>query len=164
MAADAADAVALELEVARLTQRAVELRHQSHHERATEKWRSALAAALRLDAPDCLVVAALRVEIVSQLVDIVEGLPTAQAKRAFGQDAFAQLALALATLRLRRDAGTLLHGACRPAEEAWYAGQIAADPRQSVSPAMAAQYLNLHASWPSAPSWSAIAPSSTPRA
>jgi hypothetical protein len=141
MAADAADAVALELEVARLTQRAVELRHQSHHERATEKWRSALAAALRLDAPDCLVVASLRVEIASQLVDIVEGLPTAQAKRALGQDALSQLALALATLRRRRDAGTLLHGTCRPAEEAWYAGQIAADPHKKcgVTPETAAR-------------------------
>jgi hypothetical protein len=129
--AAAAAAPEVDEELVQLTQHAMKLRYKSHNERAIEKWRLALAAALRVSAPDCLVVAALRVEIVSELVDVVAGAREAggDAKRALVADAFSMLSLALATLRRRRDAGTLLHGACRPAEEAWYAVQVDADSR-----------------------------------
>jgi hypothetical protein len=117
--------------VSELSCKAVTLQAKGHSARAAENFRAALAAArARTPAtpPDCLIVAALQLHVITcSLVHIEQETVLLAAKAEVVWEAMTVLLPeAVATLRCRRDAGTLLGGKCRAAEEAWQRGQAGA--------------------------------------
>jgi hypothetical protein len=112
--------------VSALSQKGAELLLKGHHARAAEKFRTAAAAARdALRAPDCLVVATLRVD---ELDATLCHATSAQAQRVDKDAALREACLRLlpavaAVLQRRRAAGTLLAGACHAHEEAWGAAE-----------------------------------------
>jgi hypothetical protein len=91
-----------------------------HVARSNEYMSRALAAAQAVGEPDCLIVAELQVASASALDDAAVVVTDAARRADLLRTAFEQLFAAVATLQRRRTAGTLLAGACRPAEEAWH--------------------------------------------
>jgi hypothetical protein len=114
--------------VSELSCTAVTLVAKGHHARALEKWRAALALALARTPPppsDCLIVAALRLDILHCSTLCCESANVARAvKHEALREGLTELVPAIvATLRRRRDADKLLGGRCRAAEEAWQRDQ-----------------------------------------
>ena len=115
------DAAALE-EVLELAARARELEERGQFGRAADKLSAAAAVAERDAPPDCLIAPSRRLELLKALsahaqsasVPLEEGM--AVEKRVLDEE----LPLLVALLERRRAQGTLLPGACRPAEEDWY--------------------------------------------
>ena len=106
-------------EVLALSGKAQELYMKSHYERCTEKWRAALAAAEAIGAEDCVLVAAIRMEVARSLF-ACESAQLSSFSQAFVLKQLDVLGANAATLRRRRDAGTLMEGKCRPIETQWY--------------------------------------------
>ena len=115
------DAATLE-EVLELAARARELEERGQFWRAADKLSSAADLADRGAPPDCLIAPSLRLELLKALsahaqcaaVPLDEGM--AVEKRVLDDE----LPLLVGVLERRRASGTLLPGACRPAEEEWY--------------------------------------------
>jgi hypothetical protein len=107
--------------VTALSIKANELRGKGHYARAAEKFAASAAAAQALGISDCLITASLQLEEASCLLGHsgTAGVPPADAAAAQQRAFRTLLPLAASTLDRRRAAGTLLVGACRPAEVAW---------------------------------------------
>ena len=109
--------------VLKLSEKAFELQVKCHYERAIENWRAALAAAEAIGAEDCIVVAAIKAELAASIFGArtVPGVSLhISTLRATVQDVLALYSAGVATLRRRRDAGTLMPGTCRPNEVEWW--------------------------------------------
>ncbi len=104
--------------VVSLTVKANELHDKSHYERSLIKWRAALTAAEALGAEDCLLVAKCKTEVTRSSIacEAHKNVPFSQA---FLLEMLELQASSAATLRRRRDAGTLMEGKCRPVETQW---------------------------------------------
>jgi hypothetical protein len=109
-----------------LSEQAATLLAKAHTARAAEKFAAALAAATAGGAPaDCLVLAFLRVQHANASLSHADTPGLARAQRAAALRAALSpqlLPAAIDTLTARAAAGTLLPGACRPAELAFYRG------------------------------------------
>ena len=113
-------------EVLELAARAKELEERALFSRAADKLQAAAALAQRGAPEDCLVPLTLRLEAIKALsahaqqaaVPLDEGMAL---ERRVLDDELPQLA---ALLQRRLAAKTLLPGACRAAEEAWYAAHL----------------------------------------
>jgi hypothetical protein len=107
-----------------LTEQGVTLLTKAHVARAADKFAAALTAATAGGAPsDCLVLAYLRVQHANASLSHADSPGLARAHKAAALRAALSpqlLPAALATLTARAAAGTLLQGACRPAELAVY--------------------------------------------
>jgi hypothetical protein len=135
--------------VSQLSCKAVTLLVKGHLARAAEKYRAALAAATEPPAappPDCLIVAALQLRVISASLQHIEqpDVPLAAKAHIIWEALTELLPAAVATVRRRRDAGTLLGGKCSAAEEAWQRDQAGAIMRANgKSDAQAARYCSL---------------------
>ena len=108
--------------VVALSCKASELQDKDHYARAVEKYSAAIVAAQDLAQEDCLVVTNLQLFHQISLRQYAEtpGVAAEEACAAKEQESQSLLA-AMATLERRREAGTLLPGACRKwPEEEWY--------------------------------------------
>jgi hypothetical protein len=108
-APDVAGVIALSAEA-----KALELR--GHMRAAADKYSETLDAALALRAPQCLIVAFLRLE----LSNLMGALGPGAGPQGRAQELLLE---AVETLSARRAAGTLLPGKCRPHEVAWHAAR-----------------------------------------
>jgi hypothetical protein len=106
-------------EVVSLSIKAQELYDKSHYERSIDKWRAALAGAVALGAEDCVLVAQFKSDLANALFDCEYGRAGARLSQGVVLELLDLLAASAAALRRRRDAGTLMEGKCRPAEEHW---------------------------------------------
>jgi hypothetical protein len=112
--------------VVTLTNQALTLTSKGHWARAAEKFAEAVAAAQALQQPDCVLVAYLQAAHAQAMLDHARmaGVPEAR-KVELRRSAFLEvLPAAMASLERRKAAGTLLAGACRPYEVAWFATQM----------------------------------------
>jgi hypothetical protein len=119
--------------VVSLTVKAKELSEKGHFERCLEKWRAALVAVEAIGAEDCVLVAQFRTEVARVVFEREfkrEGPCVSQATILQLLDTYAAAA---ASLRRRRDAGTLLPGKCRPIEEQWLFKFLTTRPSEVVS-------------------------------
>jgi hypothetical protein len=110
-------------ELIALSVKARELHEKSHYERALEKWRAALAVAETLGAEDCVIVAATQTELARSSIS-VEAAQNGRFSQAFVLEVLDLLAASAATLRRRRNAGTLMEGKCRPNEGRWFVAYL----------------------------------------
>lgn len=111
-----ADALDISRVVA-LSDAALSLERKGYYVRAAAKYGAALEAAQALAQPDCLVVASLHLCCVNALTYVVSEGEHAEVISATAS-VFEHQDAALATLRRRLDAKTLLGGCCRPYEVA----------------------------------------------
>jgi hypothetical protein len=97
---------------------------ETHHRlaRCAELFGRAVAAAQALQQPDCAIVACLQMLQGRPLSTYagLPGVPPAEATNAYRTTYCELLPAALAVVQRRSAAGTLLPGACRAHEEAWY--------------------------------------------
>jgi hypothetical protein len=100
--------------------KATGLHHAGHLARAREYTSRALAAAQAVGEPDCLIVARLQVDTTTDMLDAADAATDAAQRAGLFRSATETLSALMATLQRRKAAGTLLAGACRPAEEAWH--------------------------------------------
>ena len=117
-----------------LTAKADELLIKGHYERSLLKWRAALTAAETHCAEDCIILAAVTTKFTRSSV-VTAGLRSEPMDQAFVLKAFALYSASAATLRRRRDAGTLLQGMCRPDEMRWQRESLRAGLPITVSDA-----------------------------
>jgi hypothetical protein len=113
--------------VVALDKKALTLESRGHWARAAEKYAEAVAAAQALDQPDCVIVAHLQAGHANALLAHANtaGVPAAR-RVELTRCAFSDLLpAAMASLQRRKAAGTLLAGACRPHEVAWFAAKTA---------------------------------------
>jgi hypothetical protein len=105
-----------------LDKAATDLYAKGHYARAAEKFGVAVAAAQALGHADCLVTATLQLEEADAWIShaCAPGVTKADKDAAMARTLHLMDA-AVPTLECRRAAGTLLAGACRPLEEAWFA-------------------------------------------
>jgi hypothetical protein len=96
------------------------LRRAGHVARSSEYTLRALAAAQAVGEPDCLIVALLQVTSAADRLVAADAATHDSRRAGLLRAPFETLFAAAATLQRRKAAGTLLAGACRPAEEAWY--------------------------------------------
>jgi hypothetical protein len=97
-----------------------ELRRKLHFARAAEKAARAVAAARARQAEDCLIVAYLELNEAQQILANLSTQQPVEFVDAFSTVAVKLLPSAARVLQRRLAAGTLLPGACRPIEEAWF--------------------------------------------
>jgi hypothetical protein len=95
------------------------LSDNGHFARAAEKYAEAVAAAQLPAQPDCLIVTCLQMAEVSMLFSHAAGTTLAGAAKAF-QRIYCVLLPATMAVQRRKEAGTLLPGACRAAEAAFF--------------------------------------------
>jgi hypothetical protein len=108
--------------VVALGNKALALGNRGHYARAAEIYAEAVAAAQALHQPDCLIVAHLQAAHTDALLRHAEtaGVPETRHNE-LKRSAFLEvLPAAMASLQRRLAAGTLLPGACRPHEVAWF--------------------------------------------
>jgi hypothetical protein len=110
--------------VAALDDTAFKYHSKAHFARAAEKYGAACDAAQALGFADCLITAHLQLdEATARHAHAASpGVPPAEAHAAL-QRTVALLRAATLAVRRRKAAGTLLPGACRPHEVAWYAAR-----------------------------------------
>jgi hypothetical protein len=110
--------------VTALSRKAALLSRSGHFARAAEKCAAAVAAAQSLQQPDCLIVTSLQSEEVSMLrahaVTRGAGTSLADAAKAYERIYCVLLPAIMAVLQRRKAAGTLLLGACRAHEAAFF--------------------------------------------
>ena len=111
--------------ISALDNRAEELQKACHYARAAEKRGAAVAAAQALGHADCLIVALLQTQEATDLFANASAQHVDLLARFDGLRRAVELTrAAVAVLKRRKAAGTLLPGACRPVEEAWNAGRL----------------------------------------
>jgi hypothetical protein len=115
--------------VVALTNKATTLDSRGHFARAAEVYAEAVTAAQALHQPDCVVVAQLQASHANALVGHANmaGVPEARCRELMRCALLELLPAAMASLQRRMAAGTLLAGACRPHEVAWWAAKTAHD-------------------------------------
>jgi hypothetical protein len=120
-------------EVVSLSLSANELYVNSHFERSAKKWRTALAAVEALGEEDCVLVARFTTELSQSLLlsECEQDVPFSQA---FVLELLDLHAASAATLRRRRDAGTLMEGKCRPYEVEWFHKLLVCSPHEERIP------------------------------
>jgi hypothetical protein len=107
--------------VTTLSRKAALLSHNGHYARAAEKYAAAATAAQSLQQPDCLIVAYLQmVEGCMLTTHATVCTALAHAAKAYGRIYRVLLPALMAALQRRKAAGTLVPGACRAAEAAFY--------------------------------------------
>lgn len=122
--------------VTALDAQAFRLSKKTHFARCADKFGEAATAAKALGFEDCLIVAMLQADELDARMTLMgsPGVEPIHQKLALA-NVFLLLTSLFDTLRRRRDAGTLLAGACRPAEVAWNkARQRARDPHGELNP------------------------------
>ena len=127
--------------------RAEALASESLHARAADKYGEAAAAMEALDTePDNLVAVLLRATRVSSLITVAyeNAFAPAGSRAAARQAALLELPLAVAALRRREAANTLLRGRCRALEEAWQAQSEMEHCRRYRHPAPPQHILNVY--------------------
>jgi hypothetical protein len=133
--------------VSALSCKAVTLQAKGHSARAAENFGLAHRLASTPAPPaNCLIGAALQLSVIACTLQHFElrTTPLAEMAEFVWQAMTVLLPAAVATLRARRDAGTLLGGKCRATEEAWQTGQAGAILRANGnSDAKAARYSSL---------------------
>jgi hypothetical protein len=112
--------------VVALSNKAVTLTSKGHYARSAEIYAEALAAAQALHQPDCLIVAYVQASHAEALLGHAQtaGVPAAR-RVELRCCAFLEQLSTMASLERRMAAGTLLAGACRPYEVAWFAAKAA---------------------------------------
>ena len=111
--------------VSALENKASELVVKTHWARAAEKRAAAVAAAQALGYTDCLITAWLQANLASLYISHAFTSASADVDvEAALRSALLVLHAAVETLKRRKAAGTLLAGACRPIEIAWYDSKI----------------------------------------
>jgi hypothetical protein len=115
--------------VVALANKAVMLTRRGHWARAAEVYAEAVAAAQALHQPDCVILAHLQAARASALLGHAKtaGVPEPQRVEKIHSAFLELLPAAMASLERRKAAGTLLAGACRSYEVAWYAAKMAHD-------------------------------------
>jgi hypothetical protein len=110
-----------------LTNKALTLEIRGHWARTAEIYAEAAAAAQALHQPDCVIVAHLQASHAEALLAHAEtaGVPEARRRELIRSALLELLPAAMASLQRRLAAGTLLPGACRPYEMAWWAAKTA---------------------------------------
>ena len=118
-----------------LSEKAYALQEKNHCFRSAEKYGAAAEAAQALGAPDCLIVAHLQLRRVHALQDsiMLSGIASDEAAKA-SADKDVLLMAVVRTVERRMATATLLPGACRPLEEAFYDSRQRR-PRSRSSPA-----------------------------
>jgi hypothetical protein len=113
--------------VVALTNKAVTLEQRGHYARAAEIYAEAVFAAQALHQPDCIIVADMQASHANALLGHAKtaGVPEARRVELSCSAYFELLPAAMASLERRLAADTLLTGACRPHEEAWFAATSA---------------------------------------
>ena len=119
-------------EVVSLAKKANDLHNKGHWERCQEKWRAALTAAEALGAEDCVLSAVISTELARMAFSRENQREGERFSQAVVLEQLELHVAIVATLRRRRDAGTLMEGKCRPAEEQWFMEYLADGPPQDA--------------------------------